>query len=215
MADSTMATKTGIVMIWYSSAMAATTMPVTPLGVNATPIETRSAADRPTPRAPSHAPKYLPTMDTTVTNATRKASKWAKKSIWMASDAKYSGTNTACTICVRICRTRSDSACASPAIMPARKNPSRAVSPTDCVTTPHSNPRQQTKVSTTPGCCGRRAAKPASARSTSRGPSVRQKAVNPTAATSSRTTDPGFGAAVAAVANTRLRITQASTSLTA
>ena len=87
-AEQTMATKIGVEMMWYSSATPATTMPVTPLGVNAMPIDTRSCGEMSRPRAPSQAPRNLATIDTPVTNSTSTRSKLAMKSRCSASPAK-------------------------------------------------------------------------------------------------------------------------------
>ena len=85
--EHTIATKTGVERIPCSSATPATTMPVTPLGVKAMAIDVRSSRES-EPRAPSHAPRYLPTIETTLTKATSSGSKFARKSIWRPMPAK-------------------------------------------------------------------------------------------------------------------------------
>jgi hypothetical protein len=78
--ETTIATKTGGVRMPASSATLATTMPVTPLGVNAIPTEMRSSLERSEPIVPSHAPANFATIETTMTNPTMNPSKFVTKS---------------------------------------------------------------------------------------------------------------------------------------
>ena len=94
------------------------------------------------------------------------------KSRCRASPAKYSGTKMECTIWPMISRVRSVRWRASPAMMPARKNPNSAVRPTAWVSAPHASPRQHTKVSMAPGFSDMRVPMRAIAPSTRRSPIV-------------------------------------------
>ena len=120
-----------------------------------------------------------------------------------------------CTIWPMISRVRSVRWRASPAMMPARKNPNSAVRPTHWVSAPHASPRQHTNVSTAPGFSVMRVPMRATARSTRRKPKVSENAVKANVKTSRNAIDPRFTAALVATASTRLNTIQARMSLTA